>query len=141
SIESTPESLTADKFAVLADHGVSRVSIGVQSFDPRALTVLERIHAPADVPRAVDCVRRRIDNVSLDLIFGVPGQSLTDWDADLRQALALAPDHLSTYGLTYEKGTPLWKQRRRGLARALDEDTELERYLHAPDTVDAAGLR
>src|SRR5262245_13186740 len=75
SIESTPESLTPEKVAVLADYGVNRVSIGVQSFDPRALTVLERIHSPDDVPRAVECVRRRIDNVSLDLIFGVPGQS------------------------------------------------------------------
>jgi oxygen-independent coproporphyrinogen-3 oxidase len=140
SIESTPESLTANKVAVLADHGVNRVSIGVQSFDPRALTVLERIHAPADVPRAVDVVRKRIDNISLDLIFGVPGQTLADWDADLRRALALAPDHVSTYGLTYEKGTPLWKQRRRGVVMALDEDAELAMYLHALDTLDAAGL-
>jgi oxygen-independent coproporphyrinogen-3 oxidase len=141
SIESTPESLDPDKVAVLADHGVNRVSIGVQSFDPRALTVLERIHSPADVPWSVECVRRRIDNVSLDLIFGVPGQSLADWDADLRQAIALAPDHVSTYGLTYEKGTPLWKQRRRGLVKALDEDAELALYLHALDTLAAAGYR
>ena len=74
SIESTPDSITAEKLAVLADHGVNRVSIGVQSFDPRAAVVLERIHSPADVPRAVDAVRRRIDNLSLDLIFGVPGR-------------------------------------------------------------------
>ncbi len=141
SIESTPESLTQEKVAVLADHGVNRVSIGVQSFNPRALTVLERIHSPADVPRAVDIVRRRIDNVSLDLIFGVPGQTLADWDTDLRRALALAPDHISTYGLTYEKGTPLWKQRRRGVVLALDEDAELAMYLHSLDTLDAAGLR
>jgi oxygen-independent coproporphyrinogen-3 oxidase len=139
SIESTPESLTDDKIAVLADHGVNRVSIGVQSFDPRALTVLERIHSPADVPRAVECVRRRIDNVSLDLIFGVPGQSLADWDADLKRAIALEPEHISTYGLTYEKGTRLWKQRRQGLVVSLDEDTELALYLHALDTLAAAG--
>jgi oxygen-independent coproporphyrinogen-3 oxidase len=141
SIESTPESLTPEKVAVLADHGVNRVSIGVQSFDPRALTVLERIHSPADVPRAVQCVRRRIENVSLDLIFGVPGQSLGDWDADLKRALALEPDHISTYGLTYEKGTPLWKQRKRGLVQSLDEDAELAMYLHTLDTLAAAGYR
>jgi oxygen-independent coproporphyrinogen III oxidase len=139
SIESTPESLTTEKVAVLADYGVNRVSIGVQSFDPRSLTVLERVHAPADVPRAVDCVHHRIDNVSLDLIFGVPGQTLADWDADLQRALALAPDHVSTYGLTYEKGTPLWKQRRLGQVAALDEDVELAMYLHALDTLAAAG--
>jgi oxygen-independent coproporphyrinogen-3 oxidase len=141
SIESTPESLTPEKIAILADHGVNRVSIGVQSFDTRALTVLERIHSPADVPRAVDCVRQRITNISLDLIFGVPGQSLADWDTDLKQAIALAPDHVSTYGLTYEKGTPLWKQRKRGLVLALDEDAELAMYLHALDTLAAAGYR
>jgi oxygen-independent coproporphyrinogen-3 oxidase len=141
SIESTPDSLTPDKVAVLAGHGVTRVSIGVQSFDPRALAVLERGHSPADAPRAVDCVRRRIDNVSLDLIFGVPGQSLAHWDADLNCAVALEPDHVSTYGLTYEKGTPLWKQRRRGQVVALDEDAELALYLHALDTLAAAGYR
>src|SRR5439155_20256741 len=141
SIESTPESLTAEKVAVLADHGVSRVSIGVQSFDARTLAVLERIHSPADVPRAVETVRRRIDNVSLDLIFGVPGQSLNDWDNDLKRAQEFAPDHVSTYGLTYETGTRLWKQRRRGLVQALEEDTELGMYLHALDTLAAGGLR
>jgi oxygen-independent coproporphyrinogen-3 oxidase len=141
SIESTPESLTAEKVAVLADHGVNRVSVGVQSFDARTLRVLERIHSPDDVPRAVDTVRARIDNVSLDLIFGVPGQSLKDWNDDLRRGLELAPDHVSTYGLTYETGTRLWKQRRRGLVRALEEDAELAMYLHALDTLSAAGLR
>ena len=140
SIESTPESLTAEKVLVLADHGVDRVSIGVQSFDPRALAVLERIHSPDDVPRAIALVRRRIDNVSLDLIFGVPGQTLRDWDNDLKQALAFAPEHVSTYGLTYETGTRLWKQRRRGLVQALDEDAELAMYLHSLDTLAAAGL-
>jgi oxygen-independent coproporphyrinogen-3 oxidase len=141
SIESTPESLTPEKVDILAGHGVNRVSIGVQSFDTRTLTVLERIHSPADVPRAVECVRRRINNVSLDLIFGVPGQTLADWDADLRRAIALEPDHVSTYGLTYEKGTPLWKQRRQGLVRALEEDAELDMYLLALDVLAAAGYR
>ena len=81
-----------------------------QSFQPHVLRVLERDHEPADVPRTVEIVKRRIAQVSLDLIFGVPGQTLADWQADLRQALALEPDHVSTYGLTYEKGTRLWKQ-------------------------------
>jgi oxygen-independent coproporphyrinogen-3 oxidase len=76
----------------------------------------------------------------LDLIFGVPGQTLADWDADLRRALSLQPDHLATYGLTYEKGTPLWKQRERGQVKSLDEDTELALYNHAIDTLEAAGF-
>lgn len=141
SIESTPESLTDEKVKVLADHGVNRVSIGVQSFNAPSLQMLERVHTPGDVPRAVDCVRRQIGNISLDLIFGVPGQSLADWNADLTQALSLEPQHISTYGLTYEKGTPLWQQRKRGLVLALDEDTELSMYLHALDVLEAAGLQ
>jgi oxygen-independent coproporphyrinogen-3 oxidase len=138
--EANPGTLDAEKVAVLADHGVTRVSLGAQSFQPHLLHVLERDHAPEDVPRAVEIIRRRIREVSLDLIFGVPGQTLADWDADLRRALALEPDHVSTYGLTYEKGTPLWKQRRRGLVRALDEGAELALYAHGIDTLETAGF-
>jgi oxygen-independent coproporphyrinogen-3 oxidase len=140
SIEANPETLTADKVAVLADHGVNRVSLGAQSFHPHLLRVLERRHAPDEVPRAVERVRTRIGQVSLDLIFGVPGQTPREWRQDLAQALALAPDHVSTYGLTYEKGTPLWKQRQRGEVRPLEEEAELELYRIAIDTLEAAGF-
>jgi oxygen-independent coproporphyrinogen-3 oxidase len=140
SVEANPDTLDDDKVAVLADHGVTRVSLGAQSFHPHLLGVLDRAHSPAEVPRAVGRVRRRIEQVSLDLIFGVPGQSLGEWRADLRLALALAPDHVSTYGLTYEKGTPLWRRRRRGEVRPLDEDAELAQYVAAIDALEAAGL-
>jgi oxygen-independent coproporphyrinogen-3 oxidase len=140
SVEANPGTLDADKVAVLADHGVNRVSLGAQSFHPHLLRLLERDHVPADVPRAVERVRRRIEQVSLDLIFGVPGQTLAEWRRDLEQALALRPDHVSTYGLTYEKGTPLWKQRQRGLVRPLSEEAELALYAHAIDTLEAAGF-
>jgi oxygen-independent coproporphyrinogen-3 oxidase len=140
SVESTPESIEAERVAVLARHGVNRISIGAQSFNPRLLRVLERIHDPADVPRAMSCARESIAQVSLDLIFGVPGQTLEDWDADLKQALSLVPDHIATYGLTYEKGTRLWKQRRRGQVHSLTEDAELELYNHAMDTLESAGF-
>jgi oxygen-independent coproporphyrinogen-3 oxidase len=140
TIEANPGTLDADKIGVLADHGVTRVSLGAQSFHPHLLRVLERDHVPDDVPRAVARVRERIAEVSLDLIFGVPGQTLDDWRADLAAALALEPDHVSTYGLTYEKGTPLWKQRRRGEVRPLDEEAELALYAHALDTLEAAGF-
>jgi oxygen-independent coproporphyrinogen-3 oxidase len=140
SVEANPGTLDADKVAVLADHGVNRVSLGAQSFHPHLLRVLERDHEPADVPRAVECVRRRIATVSLDLIFGVPGQTLEEWAADLDRALSLGPDHVSTYGLTYEKGTRLWKQRQRGQVRPLDEEAELALYAHALDRLEAAGF-
>jgi oxygen-independent coproporphyrinogen-3 oxidase len=138
--EANPDTLDADRVAVLAAHGVNRVSLGAQSFHPHLLRVLERRHAPAEVPRAVECARRRIGRVSLDLIFGVPGQTLAEWDQDLRRALALEPDHVSTYGLTYEKGTRLWKQRRGGDLRPLDEETERALYGHALDVLAAAGF-
>lgn len=140
SIESTPESLEADKVALLAGHGVTRVSIGAQSFHPHLLRQLERIHNPDDVPRAVECVRERIAQVSLDLIFGVPGQTLDEWDRDLQRALALQPEHIATYGLTFEKGTPLWKQRQRGQVQSLSEDAELALYCQAMDVLTAAGF-
>jgi oxygen-independent coproporphyrinogen-3 oxidase len=140
SIEANPGTLTAEKIAVLAEQGINRVSLGAQSFHAQALRVLERDHAPDDVARAVERLKSHIARVSLDLIFGVPGQTLTDWQRDLDRALALQPDHLSTYGLTYEKGTRLWKQRERGELRPLEEDRELELYACAIDTLVAAGF-
>ena len=140
SIEANPGTLDAEKVAVLADHGVTRVSLGAQSFHQPLLNVLERDHAPDDVDRAAEKIRRQIPEFSLDLIFGVPGQTLAAWDADLRRALALQTDHVSTYGLTYEKGTPLWKERQRGTILPLDEEAELSLYAHAIDTLEAAGF-
>jgi len=138
TVEANPGTLDADKVTVLADHDVTRVSLGAQSFHPHLLRVLERDHAPDDVSRAVESVRKRIGELSLDLIFGVPGQTEREWQDDLEQALALAPDHVSTYGLTYEKGTPLWKQRGRGEVVALNEEQELALYDRAIDTLEAA---
>lgn len=140
TVEANPNSLGADKVAVLAAHGVNRISLGAQSFQPHVLRVLERDHAPADVPRAVDIARRRIPQISLDLIFGAPGQTLAGWQRDLEAALALDPHHLSTYGLTYEKGTRLWKQRRQGEVQPLEEDAELAMYVHATDRLETAGF-
>jgi oxygen-independent coproporphyrinogen-3 oxidase len=140
SIEANPGTLDAGKIQVLLDHGVNRVSLGGQSFHPHLLRVLERNHDPADVPRAVELLRGRIAQLSLDLIFGVPGQTLAEWGADMCQALALGIDHLSTYGLTFEKGTRLWKQQQRGEVRALEEESELGLYLHAMDTLAEAGF-
>jgi oxygen-independent coproporphyrinogen-3 oxidase len=140
SIEANPDTLDADKVAVLADHGVNRVSLGAQSFHPHLLAALDRQHAPAEVPRAVACVKKRIERVSIDLIFGVPGQTLAEWRDDLGKSLALEPDHLSTYSLTYEKGTPLWKNWKRGAVRPVDEEAERDMYGYAMDALEAAGF-
>ena len=140
TVEANPGTLDADKVAVLAEYGVTRVSLGAQSFHPPLLRVLERNHDPDDVPRAVELVRQRLAEVSVDLIFGVPGQTREQWAADLARAVALGVDHLSTYGLTYEKGTRLWKQRERGEVRPLDEELERALYEHTMDALAAAGF-
>ncbi|MBX9624646.1 MAG: coproporphyrinogen III oxidase family protein [Gemmataceae bacterium] len=140
SIESTPESLAPEKAAVLADFGVTRVSIGVQSFRPDTLAALDRRHTADQIPRAVEAVRRQEMGLSFDLIFGAPGTTLESWAADLDAALGYEPDHISTYGLTYEKGTPLWKDRRAGRVRPVGEDAELAMYEHAIDRLTAAGF-
>ncbi len=140
SVEANPDSLTEEKAAVLAAFGVNRVSIGVQSFQPHSLAALDRRHAPEHIGRAVEAVRKHIDTVSFDLIFGAPGSTLAGWQADLEAALAFGPQHISTYGLTYEKGTPLWKQQTRGAVTAVPEDDELAMYEHAMDRLALAGF-
>ena len=141
SVEATPETVTDETIEVLADHGVNRVSLGVQSFQKESLEQLDRIHKPQHVIPALERVRRRIANVSLDLIFGIPGQSIADWEADLANAISLAPGHVSTYGLTYEKGTPMWKQREKGLIVAVPEEAELAMYLMSIDRLSASGYQ
>jgi oxygen-independent coproporphyrinogen-3 oxidase len=140
SIESTPESLSDEKASVLAAHGVNRVSIGVQSFRPEALAALDRRHTSDQIPRAVEAVRRHVPSLSFDLIFATPSTTPASWASDLDAALAFEPQHVSTYGLTYEKGTPLWKRRAAGGVVPVVEDDELAMYEHAIDRLTAAGF-
>lgn len=140
SVEANPGTFDRDKLRVLIDAGLTRVSLGCQSFNPNVLRVLERDHRPEDALRAVEMLKGSGLVVSLDLIFGVPGQSLEQWTSDLDQALSLEPDGIATYGLTFEKGTRLWKQRRSGVLRSLDEDLELAMYESAMDRLESAGF-
>jgi oxygen-independent coproporphyrinogen-3 oxidase len=139
SIEANPATLDADRVRVLKDFGVNRVSLGAQSFNPAALRVLERDHGEKQIKQATDLIRKHGQDLSLDLIFGVPGQTPQQWRDDLRQALELVPDHISAYGLTYEKGTRLWKQRQRGEVRPLGEDMEAQMYRDALEILSGAG--
>jgi oxygen-independent coproporphyrinogen-3 oxidase len=140
SIESTPDSIDPEKIAVLSEFDVNRISIGVQTFHAHLLPVLDRIHSPEQAAPAIEMARKRIPRISLDLIFGIPAQSIADWQADLERAVTLGTDHLSTYGLTYEKGTPLWKDRQRGKVQSLDEELEREMYLLAIDHLSVSGF-
>ena len=139
SVEANPIDLDGTKSRVLAAAGVTRISLGAQSFDPRTLKLLERDHMPEQIVRSVEIARTFAQSVSLDLIFGVPGQSLADWQRDLASALTLAPDHISTYGLTFEKGTSFWSRLGRGELARIDEEVERAMYLAAIDTLSAAG--
>ncbi|MBI1324996.1 radical SAM family heme chaperone HemW [bacterium] len=140
TIEANPGTLDRDKVAILARHGVTRVSLGAQSFDSDALAALERNHAPRDVFRSVELVREAGLKWSLDLIFGAPGSSTRTWNSDLDTVLGLAPYHLSCYGLVYEKGTELWKRLQAGLVEPVDEDLEASMYETTIDRLSAAGL-
>lgn len=106
TVEANPETVTPALAALLRGHGVNRVSLGAQSFRPHLLEVLERVAGPDDVRRAVQTLRDAgFDNISLDLIYGIPGQSPAELDADLADALALEPEHLSCYELEAKSGT------------------------------------
>jgi oxygen-independent coproporphyrinogen-3 oxidase len=124
SVEANPADITPAKADLLAELGVNRISLGVQSFRSAKLAVLERDHRADDIRRAVEICRSQFHSVSLDLIFGAPGESLENWRRDLEAALELAPDHLSTYGLTYERGTTFWGRRLRGELASVEEETE-----------------
>jgi len=139
SVEANPIDLDSERVQILAAAGVTRISLGAQSFDPGVLRVLERDHSPDQIRQAFAAVRRIAHSVSLDLIFGAPGQSLADWRQDLASALKLAPDHVSTYGLTFEKGTSFWSRLERGNLIRADEDLERAMYETAIDTLVAAG--
>jgi len=115
SIELAPASVTDERLAVLREAGVTRVSLGVQSFQPALLEALGRRHTREQALRAYARVRAAgFASVNLDLIFAVPGQDEAAWRADLREAVALAPDHISTYCLTFEEDTALWVKLSRG---------------------------
>jgi oxygen-independent coproporphyrinogen-3 oxidase len=106
TVEANPETVTPELAALLRDAGVTRVSLGAQSFDERLLAVLERVSGPDDVRRAVHHLRDAgFDNISLDLLYGIPGQSAAALEADLASALALEPEHLSCYELEAKPGT------------------------------------
>lgn len=138
--EANPDSVTPASLRELAACGFTRVSFGMQSAVPHVLATLERTHDPTKVSGAVAAARDAGLAVSLDLIYGTPGETPADWEVSLRAALALAPDHLSAYALTVEDGTRLAGQVRRGEVDAPDPDDEAHKYAMADDILSAAGF-
>ena len=141
TVEANPETIDAAKARVLVEAGVNRVSIGAQSFDPRHLKTLERWHDPASVARAVAVLRDAgIANLNLDLIFGIPGQTLDEWRRDLDAALALGVEHLSCYGLTYEPNTAMTRRLERGEFEPCDDGVEAEMFEATAAVLAGAGF-
>ncbi len=139
TVELAPASVTRERLAVLRASGVTRVSLGVQSFRPALLDALGRAHTRAQALRAYERIRSAgFASVNLDLMFALPGQSADDWDADIAEAVALAPDHLSTYCLTFEEDTRLWVKLARGAVR-LDPENEARMYERTWQRLAAAG--
>lgn len=141
TIEANPGTVTLGSLRGYREAGVTRVSLGAQSFSTTTLATLGRDHTPAAIRDATDAARAAgFDNLSLDLIYGAPGSTISSWANDVEQALALSPDHVSVYGLTYEERTPFFKRRARGELIAVDEDTELAMARLADEGLTAAGL-
>jgi oxygen-independent coproporphyrinogen-3 oxidase len=140
TIEANPATVDEIKAATLVEHGVTRLSLGAQSFHQNELHALERLHTPRDVPEAIRIIRGAgITNYNIDLIFGIGGQTLASWTESLARAIDLEPTHLSCYGLTYEHGTSLTKQLKRGSIEACDEQLEADMFLACKDHLESCG--
>ena len=139
SVEANPIDLDDVRCDVLRQAGVTRISLGMQSFRTKKLQVLERDHRQPEIVAAYENARKFARSVSLDLIFAAPGETLSQWQEDLTAAIALAPDHISTYGLTFERGTSFWSRLSRGELARTDEEIEGPMYELAIDLLTAAG--
>jgi putative oxygen-independent coproporphyrinogen III oxidase len=139
--EANPETVDERTLADLRAGGVTRISLGMQSAVPHVLAVLDRVHSPGRPEKCVEWARAAgFDHISLDLIYGTPGESDADWEVSLNDALAAGPDHISAYSLIVEEGTRLAARIRRGELPMPDDDVLADRYLMADDRLGAAGL-
>lgn len=138
--EANPDSVTPQSLQLLADAGFTRVSFGMQSAVPHVLAVLDRTHTPSRVPEAVKWARDAGLHVSVDLIYGTPGESMEDWKVSVNESLSYEPDHISAYALIIEEGTKLAARMRRGEVPPIDDDDHADKYLVADEMMAAAGL-
>ena len=140
SCEANPGTLNREKARLLLESGVNRVSLGVQSFDPQNLAFLGRIHSSAEARDSYLLLRDTgFRNINLDLIYGIPGSSRAVLERDLDHIVNLAPEHVATYCLIFEEGTPITKLRDKGEIAEVDDDEELEHYRLVRETLQVAG--
>lgn len=140
TMEANPATFDIAKARLFRELGVTRISLGIQSFTPHVLETLGREHSVAQASDAVGLLREAgIPSVNIDLMFSIPGQSRDDWEATLRHAISLEPDHISAYNLTYEEDTAFFESLRRGEMRE-DEDHDADYFHLADDLLTAAGF-
>lgn len=141
TLEANPDDVTVNVARRWADSGINRVSLGIQSFDDSVLAWMHRTHDAAQARAAFSALRAaRIDNISVDLIFALPQEIDRSWKADLEAALLLHPDHISLYGLTIERATPLARWEQRGSVAAATEESYAADFLLADEMASAAGF-
>ena len=140
TLEANPDDLTEDYVLGLRTLPINRVSLGIQSFHDRTLRLVGRRHTAQE---AIDAVRRLqragLTNISIDLIYGLPGESIEDWTYSLDQAIALGVKHISAYHLTYEEGTRLWRMQEQGLVAPIDEEQSIQSFELLREKLLAAG--
>lgn len=141
TVECNPESATPELMGVLKAGGVTRASMGAQSFEPRHLRTLQRLHDPESVPRALEYARSAgIQRRSIDLIYAIPGQTLEEWASDLAKAVSLGTTHLSAYNLTYEPNTAMTHRLAAGEFESTNEELEADMYRLTKSVLGSAGL-
>ena len=140
TIECNPDDVTLPFVAVLPQLGINRVSLGAQTFSDDRLRFLHRRHTAHQVDEAIALLRQAgIRNISLDLMFGFPNQTLDEWDEDIAHAIALQPEHISAYSLMYEEGTPLFEYLQKGHLTELSDELSRQMYELLINRLDAAG--
>ena len=142
TMEGNPDDLSEGYLAMLRNQPFNRISMGVQSFDDTILKTLGRRHDAARAIEAFESARKAgFDNISIDLMFALPGSNAQSWEKDLATAISLHPEHISAYNLTYEEGTPLYSAMQQGTIVPLDEDGNIEQFTMLIDRLTAAGYR
>ena len=140
TLEANPDDLTSEYISMLRTFPFNRISMGIQTFQETTLKQLQRRHPADQAIRAFQgCRTAGFQNISIDLMYGLPGETLTSWKKDLKQALSLHPEHISAYHLIYEEGTPLWKLREQHKVEEADEDLSVSLFGTLIDELTTAG--
>lgn len=141
TLECNPGTVTVDSLKSYKQLGVNRLSFGVQSFHQNELDFLERIHSPEQAKNAVQYAKEAgFDQISIDLMYALPNQTLESWKETLREAISLETSHISAYSLIYEEGTPLYTQYIKGVVTLIDEDIDVDLYHYANEELTKAGF-